>query len=341
MKKPRFTVIIPVLSVNEYITNENLPAHAQMTYDNFEVIVLPNKKTKADYKLEKEYSWLRIIATGKVTRPAKKRDIGAKRAQGTILAFIDDDAYPTTTWLTKAAAIFEKKRVAAVCGPGILPPGAIFWEKVFDEVLKTWIGSGGYSYRFIPQKKRFVDDYPSMNFLIRRDLFMKLGGFNSHYWPGEDSKLCEDLVHSLDEKIIYDPKVVIYHHRRDNLFSYLKQHGQYGYHRGAFFAHGDRNSRRLSYLVPTFFVVYLSILLILFFLYPILNIKGNILHTLFFPFVLYVIGLTTVMITAFKNTHSLQISLISAIVIFLMHITYGMKFIQGLVMGVVKKEQIY
>ena len=48
-------------------------------------------------------------------------------------------------------------------------------------------------HRFTPLKKRFVIDYPSMNFFIRKTTFEKVGGFNSDYWPGEDSKLAMTL----------------------------------------------------------------------------------------------------------------------------------------------------
>src|SRR3989344_295747 len=178
MKNPLISVIIPVKSINDYITKENLPAHEKMSYDNFEVIVLPNNAPSQDTKLINKYPWLKIIATGKITRPAQKRNIGAAAAGGDILAFIDDDAYPSRNWLTQAVAIFNKEKVAAVCGPGMLPRNAQLWETVFDQILRTWIGSGGFSYRFVPQTRRFVDDYPAMNFLVKKEVFEKVGGFN-------------------------------------------------------------------------------------------------------------------------------------------------------------------
>lgn len=342
MNTPLVSIIIPVRAINDFLIHENLPSHQLMNFRKFEVIVLPDKKGPNDTQLKEKYPWLRIVPTGKVTRPAEKRDIGASKSQGQLLAFIDDDAYPTKTWLAKATTIFEKKGVAAVCGPGILPVRTGFWEKVFDEVLKTWFGSGGYSYRFIPQSGRYVDDYPSMNFLIKREVFFKLGGFNSDFWPGEDSKLCEDLVYTLGEKIIYDPKVVIFHHRRDNLPGYLKQHGQYGFHRGAFFAHGDRNSRRLSYLVPTLFFLYLSAVLLLLLALPSkLHSLYSAPYSIFIPLIIYIVGLLTISISAFKNTKSLKIAVSSAIVIFLMHLVYGIKFIHGFIVGLIRKDNIY
>ena len=339
MKTPYFSIIIPVLSTNKFLLEENLPAHDGMTNKDFEVIVLPNEKSPQDVRLTKKYRWLRIIPTKQITRPAQKRDIGVKKSRGNIIAFIDDDAYPSRNWLSRAKSLFEKNRIEGVCGPGILPTGTTRWEIVFDEILKTWLGSGEYRYRFIKLKGRYVDDYPSMNFFVKKDIFEKAGGFNSDYWPGEDSKLCEDIVYRLGGKIWYDPGVVIYHHRRNTLDSFLMQHGQYGYHRGAFFAHGDHNSRRIVYLVPTFFVAYLILLLAinLIFRFQFSNFGFILLLPLFIYFFLLLI----VSFSAIKNTKNLKIAILSAIVLFSMHLVYGVKFAHGLIVGLTKKEKIY
>lgn len=335
MKSLHFSIIIPVKEINHYLLEENFPALSKLSYTNFEVIVLPNKKSALDKLLQKKYPWLKIVPTGKVTRPAQKRDIGVKKSRGTIIAFIDDDAYPTSNWLKKAEAHFEKSEIAAVCGPGILPPKANLWERIFDEVLKTWVGSGGYGYRFIPQRSRFIDDYPSMNFLVRRDIFLELGGFNSDYWPGEDSKLCEDIVYKKKKKILYHPDVVIYHHRRTDLKAFLKQHGRYGFHRGAFFAHGDRNSRRVVYLAPTFFISYLFSLPFIY-KFSIIDFQLSII-----PLIIYLLCLFFVLISSLKNTRRLKIAFLSTIVLFLMHVVYGVRFIYGFFTGLIRRENIY
>lgn len=337
MKKIIYSIIIPVRAINDYIIKENLPSCDKLNHDQFEVIILPNQVTKEDNKLEKKYPWLRIIPTGQITRPAPKRNIGAKNARGEILAFIDDDAYPTRNWLKNADKLFEKNKVEALFGPGILPPHTNIWEKVFDEILKTWVGSGGLSYRFTPQEKRFVDDVASMNFFIYKKIFQKLHGFDSDYWPGEDSKLCESLVYDHKGKILYSPEIIIYHHRRDKLLPYLKQHGQYGFHRGAFFAHGDKNSRQLFYLAPSGFVLYLVLLLVARFTLH----DTRYIITIYLPLFTYFLLSMTVFLPAIKNTRNLKIALLSTIVLFLMHTIYGIKFIQGLIVGFLRKDRIY
>lgn len=337
MNKPIVSVIIPLLEINDYIRYENLPAHKKLNPKNFEVIILPNELPDDDKKLLKKYPWLRIIPTHNITRPAQKRDFGARKSHGKILAFIDDDAFPTKNWLHEALPLFDKKNADVICGPGILPPHVSKWEHVFDEILKTWVGNADLTMRVTPKKERYVDDYPSMNFLMKKNVFLKLGGFNSDYWPGEDSKLCEDLVYSLHGNIFYSPKVVVYHHRRNSLIPYLKQHGQYGFHRGAFFAHGDKNSRHIYYLAPAGLIFYVILLLILLLLF-----HGSLLVWLFsIPLAVYGFLLLTLFISSFKNTHNLQITFLSVIVLLLMHMVYGVQFIKGLCIGFIHKNNIY
>lgn len=344
MKTHFVSVIIPTRSLNDYIIRENLPAFLLQTFTNFEVIVLPNEPDKLDKELLSHYRWLRIIPTGKITRPAEKRDIGVKHAKGNIIAFIDDDAFPSANWLERAVETFDdehsdQKQLAAVCGPGVLPENALFWEKVFDAVLRTWFGSGGYSYRFNPERKRFVDDYPSMNFLIKKSVFEKVGGFNSDFWPGEDSKLCEDIVYKVKDKILYNPDVLIYHHRRNNLVAYLQQHGNYGFHRGAFFAHGDKNSRRFGYLIPSAFVVYSTITLLLFAIVPTHIEKYSTL--LLIPLIIYMVFEVYVFLKTLVINKDLIVSLAAPLVLFLTHVIYGILFIKGLFTGITRHEKIY
>jgi len=352
---PLISIVIPTKQINSNLTDENFPAINNLNFEKFEVIVLTDEYSKNEKNLLKKYPWLKIVFIKQEMRPAEKRNLGVKIAKGEIIAFIDDDAYPSKDWLTNAISLLQQapqpprlrtlpqqskipiKSVSAVCGPGILPKKTNLWEKVFDEVLKSWIGSGGYSYRFVKQKKRTVDDYPSMNFLIKKDVFNKLGGFNNNYWPGEDSKLCEDIVYKEKRTILYDPSVFVYHHRRNNLPAFIKQHANYGFHRGAFFAHGDQNSRRLSYLIPTIFTLYLLLSTFYFLSSKFYHLPS----TIYLPLIIYLLLAVYLFFRSLINTHDFLISFLSPFVLFLTHISYGIMFIKGLIIGLIKKDRIY
>ena len=335
MKEIFVSVIVPIKELSYSLLYENLPAFEKQDYKHFEVIILPNEQKLYDLTLIKKYPWLRIIPTGKVTRPAQKRDIGASRAKGELLAFLDDDAYPTPTWLSDGVQSFSRSDVAAVGGPGMVPPHGSLWEKVFDGILTTFIGSGSYVYRFIPKTKRFVDDYPSMNFFVRKKVFEKVGGFNNDYWPGEDSKLCNDIVYKEKKRIFYNPRVVVYHHRRSSLSHFLRQHGNYGFHRGAFFAQGDRNSTRITYFVPSYLTLYLTILV----LFTPLLVQHPILYAISaLPFLMYALLIAAIFFHTLFRSKNLIVSFASAITLVLMHVTYGILFFIGFIKGKTKQN---
>ncbi|MDO8497632.1 MAG: glycosyltransferase [bacterium] len=335
------SVIIPVKEIGYYLLHENLPSFLEQTYKKFEVLVLPNDHTQYDISLLKKYAWLRIIPTGKITRPAAKRDIGVRNARGTIIAFLDDDAYASPLWLEQAMNAFKKNKVAAVCGPGIIPADNRInvWEHIFDEILVSWIGSGSYTYRFTPEKERLVDDYPSMNFIIKKATFRKAGGFNMEFWPGEDSKLCETIVYKLKEKILYNPSVLIYHHRRNDLKDFLVQHGNYGFHRGAFFAHGDKNSKRIIYIIPTLFTIYIFFLILIFFSFFFFHTPFS--YAFLLPLSIYAICAAYIVFRSMIYRHNMLLSFITPFILFLNHVYYGIRFIEGYSRGIVKKKSIY
>lgn len=249
-KKPLVSIIIPVKEVNDYI-RESLPYLLKQEYPSFEIIILPDFNNKP---LPIKSKKIRIIPSGK-TGPAEKRDLGAKEARGEILAFIDDDAYPSNLWLKQAVSLFiEDSSLGAVGGPNVTPPNASFFERLSGAVLGSPIVAGHASRRYKPSRAHYSEDLPSVNLLVRKEIFFSIGGFDSHYWPGEDTKLCLDLLKS-GKKILYHPEVLVYHHRRKSLRAHLKQIYNYGKHRGYFIKKLPENSLKISYFIPSIFVI--------------------------------------------------------------------------------------
>ena len=269
--------------------------------------------------------------------PGKKRDEGAKRAKGEYLAFIDDDSAPRADWLQNANNILLKdKKLVALGGPGVLPKNATFWERVFDQSLLNTLGGGGYTYRFQPQKERYVDDYPSMNLIINKKIFLKIGGFNNEYWPGEDSKLGNILSEKEKKLIYYNPNLVVYHHRRDSIKGHLKQYQQYGTMRGMFFVQGDKNSIRFQYVVPSLLTMYLTLYILAFLLQLTKPYNTIIFFLISLPFLTYVTMLLNVGFTSFIQSKRPKESLAILYIVPLTHIVYGYFFILGTIKETLK-----
>jgi len=320
-KDPLVSVIVIDYKKNNPYLVECLDAIQKQTYKTFEVILV------CDYKVNLSYPKLRQKYYGHYVGPAEKRDEGAKMAKGEIFAFIDDDAFPSETWLEKIVPHFRKKNIAGVGGPGVTPPNVSWREEASGWASASHVGAGPYIYRFIQDKKEFVEDYPSMNLSVRKTDFDKIGGFDSNFWPGEDTKLCLDLTRKLKKKIIYESKAVVYHHRRPILFPHLRQNGNYGLHRGYFAKILPDTSFKIEYFLPSVMLLGLCfIILSLLFANPVVNIIQDIGLICFF---LYFLTLVLNAIGILIRSKSILQSAISIPIIFITHLWYGTKFIQG------------
>ena len=314
-------IVVDYKKKNPYLV-ECLEAIERQTYKNFEIILV------SDYKIDLSYPKLRQKYFGHYVGPAEKRDIGAKMAKGEILAFIDDDAYPSTNWLASMVPHFSKCNIAGVGGPGVTPPGVTWQEEASGWASASPIGAGMYRYRFLPDKKQFVDDYPSMNLAVRKTDFDKVGGYDSNFWPGEDTKLCLDLTHKLGKKIVYDPKVKVFHHRRRILVPHLHQNGNFGIHRGFFARILPETSFKPIYFLPSLMLLGLTFILFIN-IFPSQNIvvitawKTGLALSGLYLLVLFINALWIL-----KRSDPFQ-AILSIPVIFITHLWYGARFLQG------------
>lgn len=248
-KRPFVTILIPVKAVNDYV-RENVAACRRLDYPHFEVLVLPDS-VPAGLRLP----GARLLPTGP-GGPSMKRDLGVKESRGEILAFLDDDAYPAPHWLSAAVKEFEDPRVGAVGGPAVTPAHDSERQKASGLVYQSWLVGGPYDFRYVPRPRRLIDDQPSVNLLVRRDAFEKAGGFQTVYWPGEDTVLCLRIVHEQGLNLVYDPEVLVYHHRRELFAGHMKQVLAYAEHRGYFCRKFPKTSMRPSYFLPSILLLF-------------------------------------------------------------------------------------
>lgn len=308
----KFSIIIPVKYINND-TRETIKYCREIDYPDFEIIVLPDKK------VNEEFGEVKFIPTGNIS-PSKKRDMGAKHGSGDILAFIDADAFPKKDWLRNASKYFKDDNVGAVGGPGVTPDSDNFLQKAGGEVYSSLLGGGNFAYRYIPQKKIEIDDFPSMNLLVRKTVFKEIGGFKTNFWPGEDTILCLNITKKLGKKIIYAPDVVVYHHRRPLFMPHLLQVYSYALHRGYFAKKYPQTSLRPIFFIPSLFVIGLIAGFIL-------SLYNTTLRNIYFSVLIFYF---LIIIFTTLNIKNLKMKLYVVLGIILTHIIYGLGFIKGL-----------
>lgn len=313
----KYSFIIPVKEINDYI-REAVPIILAINRDDYEIIIYPNEIT------EEIWPKTRQIATGHCG-PAGKRTMAIQDALGEVLIFIDDDAYPEKNFLEILDRDFLDENVLAVGGPALTPNDNSFWQKVSGAVFLSVL-SGGCPARYRPVGvKSKIEDWPSVNFSIRKEIFKELGGFDCEFWPGEDTKLCLDLIKKYPESIIYDPELIAYHHRREELYHHLKQVAGYGLHRGYFAKKYPETSFKLLYFMPSFLLLFI----VVGFFWS--HYNQTILQLYLLGWIVYGLALIKAFYDIHKQEKNLLIIINAIYTIFLTHIVYGFNFIRGFV----------
>jgi len=260
---PQVSVVVACPAPSPYL-DECLAGLAQQTYTRLETLVLPDAPAQlaAAPRLG-----LRVIPTGNI-RPSEKRNLGIRAARGELVAFLDDDTIPSPGWLAHAIPYFSDPAIAAVGGPGVTPSHDPWLAQLGGATYAHPLVSGGNAYRYKPGRIRSCDDLPSCNLIVRAEVLRELNGFNTAYWPGEDTILCSEIVHRLGRRIVYDPWASVAHHRRPLFGPHLRQIGRYALHRGFFAKRFPATSRRPAYMLPSLLVLGLVAGAPLVFLHP-------------------------------------------------------------------------
>ncbi len=243
---PSVSIVIPTSPGNPGLA-ECIEKCLALDYHDYEIIVVSDDPVPVP-------EGVKLLLSSK-PRPADKRDLAVKNARGEIIAFIDDDAWPDRDWLKNAAGHFGDPMIAAIGGPAVTPPDDSFMQAMSGSILSSLVGGGTTAYRYIPRNPREVDDYPTCNLLVRRQSLQAVGGFDTSYWPGEDTVLCLKITGELGKRILYVPDVLVFHHRRSLYIPYLRQVASYGLHRGFFVKKFPSTSFRLAYFLPSFLLL--------------------------------------------------------------------------------------
>jgi len=106
--QPTVSIIVACKEFDPYVL-QCINESKKLDFRNFELIILP------DSEPEEKEAGVRIIPTGPIP-PSQKRNIGAGKSRGEILAFLDGDAYPARDWLRNAVQHLRDNSVPAVGG---------------------------------------------------------------------------------------------------------------------------------------------------------------------------------------------------------------------------------
>lgn len=198
-----------------------------------EVVVVDSKSTDSTKQLTECFP-IEFVSINRRNRQSA-RNLGISIAQGDVVAFLDDDVVVCDEWLRKLKIPYTNSNVGGVGGRAI-PYGSKKGSyiktnkaevgKVFNDGLV--IGNFDFPSGNIVE----VDSFIGCNMSFRRNLLLKVGGFDDNYLGTgyrDDTDLCM-RIRRLGYKLLYQPKSLVWHKFRgkqvndDWSYWYIRNH---------------------------------------------------------------------------------------------------------------------
>jgi glycosyltransferase involved in cell wall biosynthesis len=244
-----FSIIIPTYNRPEQIT-ACLKSLSRLDYPRgrFEVIVIDDGGNRSLQPIVSSFSeGLDVTLIKQINAgPAAARNIGAKKAKGDFLVFIDDDCAPCPNWLHNLSARCFRTPDQGIGGKTLngLP------HNLFSSASQAILDVVYAYYNTGPKQPLF---FASNNLALPADLFHAIGGFDDTFATSEDRDIC-DRWKQQGFRLTYAPEVLLYHSHALNICTFWRQHFNYG--RGAcryYQARARRGAEGLR-LDPRFYV---------------------------------------------------------------------------------------
>jgi glycosyltransferase involved in cell wall biosynthesis len=215
---PKVSVVVCAYNAARTLP-ECLRSLGEIDYPEYEVILVDDGSKDHTPEIAAEFPQVRYIR--QVNRGLSvARNVGAEHATGEIIAYTDADCVADPDWLRCLVQAMQNQQVDAIGGPNITPHS--------DGWSAQCVAASPGNPSHVMLDDCRAEHIPGCNMAFRRDVLMKLGGFDPQYrQAGDDVDMCWRL---LDEggSIGYAPGGFVWHHRRETVAAYLKQQIGYG-----------------------------------------------------------------------------------------------------------------
>lgn len=191
--------------------------------------------------------------------PSTQRNQAVRRATGELLFFFNKDAGPEPSHFNTMVDIFEKHPdVVAAGGPDLTPADNTPLQHLFGYAMMSRFAHWRMRARYTAEgETRRTDERELIlsNMAIRRETFIKLGGFHEDFWPNEENEIL-NRMQLLGLGMVYCPQARVFRDKRPSVGAFMFQFFRYGRGRMTqMFQEGmDTN---IVFLLPLFFGIYL------------------------------------------------------------------------------------
>ncbi len=214
-----FTIIIPSRKID--INLEQCLRQIRKFYKKIKIIIILD-----DYNKKFRDPNIIVLITKNKTI-GFKRNLAVKKANSKYVCFIDSDAYPNSLWLKNVNNIFKSdKKIAGVGGPNLSPKTSNIEKKIVARARKLSFVTLNKNVKKIPKKNEIFHFLPSCNLIIKRNIYIRLGGMDENLYSGEEISLNHKLK-SAGYYLVFSPDVIVFHKDR-NFKHFSRQRFIYG-----------------------------------------------------------------------------------------------------------------
>ena len=216
------SVIVPVYNGARTIIS-CLESLLVQDYPNelYEIIVVENGSTDETTNLVKKYP-VRLLHCER-KGPAFARNFGVQYSKAELIAFTDSDCVADPQWLKNLVSAYEDAQVAGAGGKIIPLKEAEYSHIQYYSEINNPLEN------FLSGEGEFLPHLYTANASYRREMFLKISGFNDKLLTAEDVDLSWRLQLAQGCKLAYVEDALVYHHHRVNKKALARQYRQYGY----------------------------------------------------------------------------------------------------------------
>ena len=164
----KVSIIVPAYNEAKNIAR-TLKSLKNQTYQDRELVVIDNNSTDKTNQIAQQYADKVIVEKKQGYVYAVCR--GAEEAQGELITFCDADSVYPKKWLTKAVGKFTPNVVAVYGG----------CYSIDDNKLVSSLIAIGFAKFLILSKLLGLDNTCGYNFVIRKIIYDKVGGYDTNY----------------------------------------------------------------------------------------------------------------------------------------------------------------
>jgi succinoglycan biosynthesis protein ExoA len=325
--KVETSVIVPCYN-EENTISLLLGALFRQTYpiSRFEVIIADGistdltRKRIVDFLKNHKSLKVKVVDNPKRTIPAAV-NVAVQHSSGAYIVRLDAHSVPEPDYIELCVMVLKDRKADCVGGVWKIAPGGEGWmARSIAVAAANPIAVGDAHYRFT-KKAAFVDTVPFGAF--KKDLFIRLGGFNEELLSNEDYEFFT-RIRKNSGRIWLDPAIRSTYFARKDLLSLSRQYWRYGFWKFKMLQQFPDTLRWRQALPPIFVLTIISLVFLSLFYKIFLWVLLGLL--IFYFLILIVASLRT---SVLRKDSSLIVGMPLAILC--MHFSWGSGFLYSII----------